>query len=51
MLIPYINLKKQYLDEKPKLIKKIDNCLKNANFVTNFDEVSKFEKIFQRFVK
>ncbi len=51
MLIPYINLKKQYLDEKPKLIKKIDNCLKNANFVTNFDEVSKFEKNISKICK
>ena len=51
MIIPYVNLKKQYLKERSILLKKIDNCLKNANYVTNNDEVEKFERNIAKLCK
>jgi len=44
MKIPYINIKKQYLEEKKSLLKIFDKVLSSGNYVTSRDEVAKFEK-------
>ena len=43
MKIPYVNLKLQYFNEKKQLLKIIDKTLSSGNYVTNQDEVKKFE--------
>ena len=43
MKIPYVNLSKQYLKEKQKLLSVIDKVLKSGQYVGG-DEVEKFEK-------
>lgn len=50
MRIPYINLIKQYSNEKKQLLSVINNVLKSGNYVGG-DEVEKFEKNIQTFLK
>jgi len=44
MKIPYINIKKQYLQERKYLLKIIDNVLSSGTYVGPGDQVVKFEK-------
>ena len=46
MRIPYVNLIKQYSNEKKQLLSVINNVLKSGNYVGG-DEVEKFEKNFK----
>jgi dTDP-4-amino-4,6-dideoxygalactose transaminase len=50
MRIPYINLIKQYSNEKKQLLSVINNVLRSGNYVGG-DEVEKFEKNIQKFLK
>ena len=43
MKIPYVNLSKQYLKEKQKLLSRIDKVLKSGQYVGG-DQVDRFEK-------
>ena len=44
MKIPYINLKKQFSEERKELLKIIDSALSKGAHVTNNDQVKLFEK-------
>ena len=48
MKILYINLIKQYSNEKKQLLSVINNVLRSGNYVGG-DEVEKFEKNIQNF--
>jgi len=50
MLIPYVNLKKQYRLEKKKLLKKIDSVLSSGDYILG-DEVEIFEKNISKLCK
>lgn len=50
MKIPYVNLKKQYFEEKSKLMQKIKNILDSGQYVGG-DEVKKFENKISSFLK
>ena len=50
MKIPYVNLSKQYLYERKKLLPIIDNVLKTGNYIMG-DHVDKFEKKMSTFLK
>ena len=50
MKIPYVNLKKQYFEEKSKLMQKIKNVLDSGQYVGG-DEVKKFENKISSFLK
>ena len=41
MKIPYVNIKKQYKNEKNKLLKVIDNVISSGNWVGG-SEIEKF---------
>tara|TARA_X000000368_G_scaffold79652_1_gene59648 strand:- start:1952 stop:3052 length:1101 start_codon:yes stop_codon:yes gene_type:complete len=49
MKIPYVNLKKQYFEEKSKLIQKIKKILNSGQYVGG-DEVKKFENKISSFL-
>ena len=49
MKIPYVNLKKQYFEEKSKLIQRIKNILDSGQYVGG-DEVKKFENKISSFL-
>ena len=49
MKIPYVNLRKQYLEEKNQLISKIKKVLNSGEYVGG-DEVKKFEKKISKLV-
>ena len=50
MKIPYVNLSKQYLKEKQKLLSIIDKVLKSGQYVGG-DEVERFEKNIASLIK
>lgn len=50
MKIPYINLSKQYIKIKTKLLAAVERVLKSGNFILG-EEVEKFEKEFARYNK
>ncbi len=50
MKIPYVNLSKQYLKEKKKLLSIIDKVLKSGQYVGG-DEVKRFEKNIASLIK
>ena len=50
MKISYINLSKQYLNQRKKILSILDKTLKTGKFVGG-DEVEKFEKNISRFLK
>ena len=49
MIIPYINLKKQYLNERRTLLPIIDKILKSGQYVGG-QEIEKFEKKIASFL-
>lgn len=50
MKIPYVNIKKQYVNEKTQLLKIIDNTLKSGSWVGG-SEIEKFEKKISKICK
>tara|TARA_A100001015_G_scaffold124071_1_gene137519 strand:+ start:6982 stop:8097 length:1116 start_codon:yes stop_codon:yes gene_type:complete len=44
MKIPYVNLKRQFLEERKELLKVIDKSLLSGKYVTNSDQVKIFEE-------
>ena len=49
MKIPYVNIKKQYLSERKKILKILDKTLSTGSWVGG-SEVELFEKKYQKFV-
>ena len=50
MKIPYVNIKKQYKNEKKKLLKVIDNTLSSGDWVGG-SEIEKFEQNISKICK
>ena len=50
MIIPYVNIKKQYQSEKVQLLKVIDRCIKSGSWVGG-NEIETFEKKISKICK